>query len=280
MSGLAIRATVTEILAAHAVLVGVVARSFGEIFAGLAALNDALGNTKDERHGERPTQAVDFSFPSCHHRKRFDAHDLKHALDRLKRDTWSQLVERLEVRRAMSVARQNELDRWLREDALPPLEVEPVFAWAERTFGALQEIHAEAIAEVFEFLRPRGHTGEAQLKTNSELEVPRRVILRGWVDFNPTFQSRPTFDYTSSAQATALENVWNAISGKGLVHRAHISDLDAAMRAGSEGETEHFRFSMKKNRRLHLEFKSAKTLAEFNRRAGEKRLKPATRRAA
>lgn len=204
-------------------------------------------------------------------------HEVDDVLDQLKRQTWGYLVERLELRRMLSIQRAEELDRQLRDGELPDITVESVMAFADGYMMALPDMLKEAVGEVFEMLRPRGHTRVGQLKTNSELEIPKRVILGYAIESGYGLQSfRPSYHYDKNL--TALENVFTALDGRGQVTRAYHSELSDAIKAtgpDGRGETRYFRFRACKNRNLHLEFLRLDLLAKLNAIAGGKRLRPA-----
>jgi hypothetical protein len=206
-----------------------------------------------------------------HHYRSMDWTDVDGALEGVRREVWAAIVDRLELRRMMSVARAKELDEQLRKGELPEITEDSVSAFARRYLDALPAMLSEAVGEVFEWLRPPG----SKYRRNSELEVPKRVILR-WVA--EWWGSYWYVHDSKQAMLTALENVFTALDGRGQITRTHRSELGNAIhRAGRDGafETAYFKGRVCKNRNLHLEFLRADLLARLNQIAGGRRLRPA-----
>jgi len=211
-------------------------------------------------------------------------------IERLARQTWWYIVERLELRRMLSVERWTELERKLYNEhtyELPPITEEAVNAFAQHYIESLPDMITEAVVEVFEWLRPRPHTKVGKLKTNTELEVGRRVILGYMVERN--FPGRRDggfhvrYGYRGACEAAqmliALENVFHALDGRGQIAQSHKSELQWQIDAAdgpSHGETDLFRWRSCENGNLHLEFKRLDLLRRFNQLAGGARLRPAS----
>lgn len=210
-------------------------------------------------------------------------------IQRLSRQVWWYIVDRLELRRMLSIERWSELQRKLYNEhtyELPPITEEAVFAFARQYMDALPEMITEAVVEVFEWLRPRPHTKVGKLKTNTELEVGRKVILSSVCERifpkhrDGGFHVRYGYGGRCDAaqQLLALENVFHSLDGRGQIAASHKSELqqqiDAADRP-SQGETDLFRWRSCENGNLHLEFKRLDLLKRFNQMAGGARLRPA-----
>lgn len=203
--------------------------------------------------------------------------DVDNALEHVQRDVWAAIVERLGLRRIMSIGRAKELDRQLQSGELPPITVDNVIRFG-RTYGEMiPEMHAEAVAEVFDWLRPRDHHGwgRDRYKTNQKSfeELDRKVILERMVEWE-FGKWRVAYHYAQNF--VALENVFQALDGQGLVNKTWRSALQNAIEASpreGRGETDYFRFRCFKNRNLHIEFTRVDLLKRFNEIAGGKRLK-------
>jgi hypothetical protein len=197
--------------------------------------------------------------------------DAEGCIERMRRHAWSIIVERLEMRRAMSIARWNELETQLRTGELPPITDANVTAFAERYMGSLPAMLREAIAEVFEWLRPPG----SEYKTNSELEVGERVILPSTVEQWRWLGKKYHIKHHSQQRLVALENVFNSLAGNGQIAKQYQSALQTAIEASQDGtgETDLFAFRACKNGNLHLRVKRLDLLAAFNAAAGGKRLR-------
>lgn len=190
---------------------------------------------------------------------------------RIRHEVWSAIIDRLEVRRMMSVARSKELSQQLRKHELPELTV---LSASELLHGFQSNLHKmleEAVEEVFNWLRPR----RSEYKTNSEYEVPPKVILTRVVE-KPSWSSRFYVNDHYDSELTALENVFTALDGRGQITKTHYSQIHNAIVADDFkgiGETDYFRFKAFKNGNLHLEFKRLDLLARFNQMAGGARLR-------
>lgn len=200
--------------------------------------------------------------------------DPDRAVEVMARQAWRVIVDRLELRRAMSIARWERLQRQLEKEKLPPITEANVEAFVEDCMSNLRDMLGEAVSEVFEWLRPR----RSEYKTNSELEIGRKVVLSRIVDRKHEWTG-PGFrvDYDRQQNLIALENVFNAIDGKGQVGREHYSQLQRAIEASGaagRGETELFRFRVFGNGNLHMEFRRLDLLTQFNQIAGGRRLRP------
>jgi len=204
-----------------------------------------------------------------------DFHAVDEVLVHLRRQTWRFLVERLELSRFLSVARAKELDAQLERGELPEITVESVEAFANGYLAALPDMLTEAVQEVFEWLRPRGGRA-AELKTNSQFEVPRKVIV--WAVERGYGDQHFRINYHCEPQVTALENVFTALDGRGQITKTYRSELSNAVKEtgpDGRGETRYFKFRACKNQHLHIEFKRLDLLKRFNAIAGGKRLRGA-----
>jgi len=207
--------------------------------------------------------------------------DPQEAITRLRLEIWSHLVDRLEVRRFLSVRRATELHQMLddkSEEKFPDITLENVLAFAQGLRSQVPQMLEEAVQEVFSWLRPP----RSEYKTNTELEVGRRAILGytvewGWLGRGGKDEYGYRVSYGREQQIRALENVFSALDGRGSVTETYNSKLADAIRASGasgKGETEYFRFKCYRNRNLHLEFKRLDLLERFNAIAGGMRLRP------
>lgn len=192
-------------------------------------------------------------------------------LKEIKKDAWRHIVERMELRKLLSIKRRDELDRQLQDEKLPELTEENIFAMFESSAANMNTYLEEAVQEVFEYLRPPG----SGYKTNTEFELGKRVILsyaveKGW--------NRGKFrvNYHKEKYLTALDNVFSMLDGKGAVKTYHGALYDAITDSpDGKGETIYFRFKCYQNGNLHLEFLRLDLVARLNAIAGGQRLKTA-----
>ena len=242
--------------------------AFAQIAAAETAVNAAFGNTEGHR-------AIRVS--ACGDQWRDNFNDVEQAIEIMTRAAWRTIVDRLELRRFMSIKAYEAMTKALDKEKLPPITEESVARFAHDHLARARDYLKEAVDEVFDFLRPHAWTRVGQLKTNTEMEVGERVILPYRVDAGfaaGTF--RVTYSGNRSQQLVALETVFSALDGRGEINKAHRSLLAAAIEsaANGEGETDLFAFRCCKNGNLHLRFKRLDLLARFNAIAGGTRLRP------
>ncbi len=205
--------------------------------------------------------------------------NVERAVMRLRRRAWSLIVDRLELRRMLSIKRREEMETFLDTGDLPTLTEATVHAFIDQRVAELPAMIEEAIVEVFHWLRPpAGSYREQHYKTNQKnarFELGSRVILTGLVHRKDG--GGYGVDWQDSARLTALENIFSAMDGKGMVTKGFRSDLENALAASGRegvGATPYFGFRACRNHALHLHFKRLDLLAQLNRRAGGKALKP------
>lgn len=261
-AGMTQRLTIAKAVSVYRTQVGRIAAAFAEIADAESQLNDAFC-AGSQRSMHVPTR----------HNLSFS--DTDGTLKEIRKQAWECLVDLLEVRRMMSIKRAHELDETLKRDDMPELTEDNVAALARGFESNLATMLEEAVEEVFNWLRPPG----SQYKTNSELEVGERVVLR-WVVESGWGRSAFHVNYRYEAELTALENVFTALDGKGQVTKTHRSAISNAISAcGKDGRAETDLFAVRcfKNRNVHLRFKRLDLLGRFNAIAGGKRLRPAPR---
>lgn len=190
-------------------------------------------------------------------------------METIKIEAWRVLVERMELRRVLSVKRRKELDSQLQNgDKLPDITEENIVAMLQDNLASIDLYMKEAIHEVFDFLR----SSASLLKSNSEFELGKRVILCHAVTpgyIKGTFQVA----YRHEPELTALDNVFSVCDGKGTIktHRGPLCDAISQCRDGV-GATEYFHFRCCRNGNLHIEFKRPDLVTRLNVAAGGNRL--------
>ena len=263
---LALHATVRELCAAFVSAERDVRAAFAQIVAAEERLGAAFA--MGEHYARIHVSACGSSY-------RDNFKDPDEAVKLMARGAWRAIVERFELRRFMSIKRWEELTKAIDEDGLPSITEEHVMGFLFAQLSQAREHLTEAVHEVFEWLRPHAHTRTGQLKTNSELEVPGKVIL-GYVVSRRWTGKGFEVDYRRRQHLVALENVFRALDGRGTIP-GYQSALETAISAaeGGEGETDLFTFRACLNHNLHLTFRRPDLLARFNAIAGGKRLRPA-----
>lgn len=188
---------------------------------------------------------------------------------RIKKDAWAVIVERMELRRLLSIQRRTELDSQIEKGELPELTLENVMALFETSAANVNTYLEEAVKEVFDFLRPP----RSSFKTNTEFELGKRVIL-SWMVEKGWSRGKFRANYHRDKYLTALDNVFSMIDGKGPVKSYHGPLYDAiADSPDGTGATEYFKFRCCLNGNLHLEFLKPALVEKLNAIAGGNRLR-------
>ncbi len=266
-AALARRVTVRELVAAFEEARATVRATFATLVEAEKRLNAVYG---------RPDSYDRIQIDASGGLFRSDFEAVDECIERMTREAWAVIVDRLELRRMMSVSRWEALSKELREGDLPEITEENVEAFGRGYLDSLPTMHAEAVAEVFEWLRPRGQLEHPKYKRNSELEVPAKIVIeyaveRAWTGAGFRLQ------HHRGQKFQALENVFSALDGRGQITKTHRSALEDAIAASPDGkaETPYFRVRCYKNGNAHIEFLRHDLLAKFNAIAGGRRLRPA-----
>lgn len=206
---------------------------------------------------------------------RWDEPDV--SIARLRRDVWGVIVERMELQRMLSTERWAALNDTLDKGELPDITEENIAAFVRGYMVDMPNMLTEMVGEVFEWLRPRLPSAQAKLKTNKRFEIGPKVIVGNVVRSNVGWPTHWGVQSNEGQRLIALENVFNALSGRGQIAKTYRGNLWDAIEAtpwGTNcGETDLFKFRLAKNGNLHLEFKRLDLLARFNQIAGGNRLK-------
>ena len=74
----------------------------------------------------------------------------------IQKSAWSHVIERMSLRRMLSIKRRDELDKQIDKGELPELTIENVVALFTTSAENVNTYLTEAVHAVFEFLRPHG----------------------------------------------------------------------------------------------------------------------------
>jgi hypothetical protein len=192
-------------------------------------------------------------------------------LEQLKRATWREVADKLEIRRLLSMKMARELEERLEKGQLPEPTLEAI-----ASFGAFYQENTaamlkECVREVFDLLRPRC----SHYKTNTEFEIRERVILSWIVECGWSHPFRVRWSH--APDLLALERVMMMLDGRGVIARTANGELvDAINKCGKDGRgrTEYFAFRACKNGSLHLTFLKPSLVTKLNQIAGGKNLRP------
>lgn len=262
-TALATRATISAIVRTYETEAANIRAAFAMVAAAERNMGAVIALGGDSiRVGDRHHRSVDWNDPS-------------EALARFNRTTWEALVERLEIRRMLSVKRATELDKQLRDGELPEITEQSVADFASFYSEHLPDMLDEAVREVFDWLRPR----HDHHKTNDLYQIGPRVVITHMVSTG--FGGKWKVSYYREANLSALENVLNALDGKGQILKSYraaiVNSIEATPIVSGEagkGETDLFAWKAHRNGTLHLRFKRPDLVRLLNQRAGGMRLRP------
>ena len=187
----------------------------------------------------------------------------------IKKDAWTVLADKMELRRTLSIKAREELDKQLQKPAdLPDVTEANIWSMFEKTVQDLGKNIGDAVKEVYNWLRPR----RDRYVTNSQFKVGRKVVLEGIVScYSPGYYSMSSY---YEQNLTALENVFMILDGRGTVKSYHGRLYDAMHQAVQDRawnqlrETEYFRFRLFRKGTAHIEFKQLDLVDKLNKIAG------------
>lgn len=252
-------------------LVAVYRQAEADIRASFAVIKAALGRLDQTIAGE-----IGFHLFSRHGHHETDWSDPEGHLLHLRRQAWRKLLERMQIRKAMSIAAWKALEEQVENDEPPPITAENVEALVAQFRDDMPAMLEAAVHEVFDFLRPH----HDRYKTNSQFEIGERVVLTNFV--RRGYGRHWDVEYHHEQHLQALENVFGMLEGK-MVDKTdgYYSRLSTAIKAipvgePCQGETDLFEFRGWKNQNLHLKMKRMDLVKKLNAAAGGKRLRPST----
>lgn len=253
-------------------LVGVYQQAEADIRAALASITNAQEQLNHFFDG----RGYGFSIA----RSSYDLPEPDDAIARLHKATWRAIVERLELRKMLSLARIKDLDRQLETGTdLPPITFENILAMLESNLQNADAYLEEKVREIYEWLRPDGYALR-EYKTNQESQrhgIGRKVILT-WNTVRANYSGRGyQVNYDRHDHLRALDQVFHMLDGKPAFQTSYRGELcDAIETQTREGgnlfETDYFRGRCFQNGNLHLELKRADLVERFNLVAGGMRL--------
>lgn len=200
----------------------------------------------------------------------------------MKRAAWAILIGKLGLHRVMSTRKRAEMDDAFSNvtrrsktdpiDKFPEITPEAMLEVLTGYASSAQEFLTESIEEVYRWLKP--HQND-DYKTNvaNRWKLTRKVILSyALADSQYSRTYGVSYSDTTQRMLHALDNIMHLLDGRGIPHE-HYGPLLTAIGntrtdGNGRGETEYFRFRCCKNRSLHLEFKRADLVQQFNVRCG------------
>jgi hypothetical protein len=209
-------------------------------------------------------------------------------LERLRRQVWRVITERLELRSVMSLAQTKELDRQIETgEGLPPIRYEDLLATVESLNNRRGDFLNAKVHEVYRWLRPQHWSGEPRpyhtppLRTNAKsfaAGVGRKVIISYGVERSYGTGRGFAIHYNRRDEFRALDQVFHLLDGnpQSATFNGELCDAVALQTktTGDTAETDYFRVKCCKNQNLHLEFKRGDLLDQFNLIAAGQNLNP------
>lgn len=250
-TGIATRKTAQEMVAAYHQAISDIEAGYKQVFAAEEILKSAFGE-----------HYSDFSTLPDHCRDN-NAGVLKSVEARLRRNAWKAIVNKLDIRKIMSVKRVEEMDKRLEEADLPPIDEAAVFDMLKSLSDSAETFVADAVKEVFDYLRPAAHQAGWQktYKTNElngKFELGKKVILGWMVERGYSRTATMRVRYGQEKYLIAIDHVFALLDGKATGDKlSYQSPLVDAINTSPDGkgETEYFKFEAYLNMNLHLEFK-------------------------
>lgn len=207
------------------------------------------------------------------------------ATERLRRQVWRVIAERMALRQNMSLAQAKELDRQIETgEGLPPIRYTDVLATVETLLSRRGEFLEAKVHECYRWLRPdcwsgSGRYGYTPLATNRksfEAGVGEKVIIS--YGCQRCFRGGFEVNYNRRDELRALDQVFHLLDGQPQVttHGGELCDAiyTQTKTGGRDAETPYFHARCYGNQNLHLTFKRRDLLDKFNLIAGGKNLGP------
>ena len=147
--------------------------------------------------------------PRNHYGTPLDA--IKHVKKEWRKQAWRLIFDRSGMKKVLSMKRREELDKQLYDDGnLPEVTAENILALIQDGMAKATDYAAEAVFEVFDWLRPWRET----YKTNERWKVGPKVVIemgveKAWNGYK--FRVR----HYSEKNLMALDNVFHMMDGRG-----------------------------------------------------------------
>lgn len=189
---------------------------------------------------------------------------------------WKHVIDLMQIRTFLSVAKADELDDQLKAGKFPAITYDNIFNTFLSIMAQAKDFAADQIREVYDWLRPFSEDRK-QYKTNSVWEIGKKVIKYGVEPpWSPTGNWR--VDHYREQNFIALDKAFHTLDGAAMPKENYYGPLVAAIRSATWekpfGDTAYFNFKLYKNGNIHITFKRPDLVKEFNRVAGGGMLRP------
>ena len=192
----------------------------------------------------------------------------------IKQRAWRVLIDRLEIRKLMSIKATEDLDKKLEDaKAMPEIELGTVFDILKMLADQTPDYAKAAVLEVFELLRPAAQShSRGALKTNQrngKFSLGKKIILSWIVEHSYSSVTPLRVRYGREKDLLAVDKVFHQLDGAGIPE-GYRGELVEAINSSTDGygETDYFKFRACGNMNLHLEFKRLDLVNDLNRVAG------------
>ena len=198
-------------------------------------------------------------------------HELERSKELMRKNAWSGVFAKINIREILSVTKAEELDRQLREE-LPELTEENLWASLKQLDDDMGSLLEDSAREVFDFLRPH----RERYKTNSLTEVGQKVIIESAMDKPWKNEKVTSLSPYREKYIRALDNVFHLLDGQGISKYPH--DLctlikEALRRRMQSCDTRYFSCNWFQNTNLHITFKRLDLVQKLNQLAGSDKIK-------
>lgn len=265
---LAQRATITRMVEVYQQECGRVKRAYQNLCAAEKKLESVFGKEYSDF----------YTFPDNHSASMQAGQDV---LKKLKCNAWRAIVNRLQVRKLMSVTRWKELDKKLDDPkGMPEITIQAVADLMATYEQNAMKFLEDAIREVYDDLRPHDGYRGSQYKTNqknAKYLIGAKIILPNMVHIRHVGEETSFIvDYEDEQDLISLDWVFAHLAGFKIAE-GHKSPLVDAINTAPDwvAETDFFKAKLYINGNLHLEFKRLDLLKKFNAIAGGANIMPA-----
>lgn len=200
---------------------------------------------------------------------------VKEVLTDIRQSVWRRLIGQLGIKKVLSESRSNELDQKLSDkENLPEITVENIYQMFELLLENANQFAKEAIVEVYNRLHvnPQHYGGHYKTNQRNAFEDLGKKVILGWTIETSYSREHPyRIRYREDNFLLSVDKVFHNLDGAPFNSAGYKSPLIDAINTSPDGkgETNYFKFACYGNGNLHLEFKRADLLKEFNRIAND-----------